>query len=75
MKVTQLGGIWNQFMLWNYRDLNGNALSGQIANTFNSIFGKQNKKLLLLQILDLSSNQLIGIMLKMPLATCHLTQL
>jgi hypothetical protein len=52
--------------------LNGNALNGQIANTFNSIFGKQNKKLLLLQILDLSSNQLIGIMLKMPLATCHL---
>jgi hypothetical protein len=68
MKVTQLGGIWNQFMLWNYRDLNGNALNGQIANTFTSIFGKQNTKLLLLQILDLSSNQLIGIMLKMPLA-------
>jgi len=33
-------------MLWNYRDLNGNALSGQIANTFNSIFGKKKKKTL-----------------------------
>jgi hypothetical protein len=70
-KVTQLGGhlIGNQFMLWNYRDLSGNALSGQIADVFNSIFGGQNRKTLSLQILDLSSNQLSGIMPKMPLPT------
>jgi hypothetical protein len=75
MKVTWLGGIWNQFMLWNYRDMSGNALSGQIAYTFNSIFGRQNRETLSLQILDLFSNQLIGIMPKMPLPTSHLTQL
>jgi hypothetical protein len=43
MKVIQLGGIWNQFMLWNYKDLSGNAFSGQIKDIFNSIFGRQNK--------------------------------
>jgi hypothetical protein len=56
-------------------DLSGNALSGQIADVFNSIFGRENKKNLSLQILDLSSNQLNGIMPKMPVATSHLTQL
>ncbi|CAK9230908.1 unnamed protein product [Sphagnum troendelagicum] len=56
-------------------DLSGNALSGQIADIFNSIFGGQNRKTLSLQILDLSSNQLSGIMPKMPVATSHLTQL
>ncbi|CAK9879181.1 unnamed protein product [Sphagnum jensenii] len=56
-------------------DLSGNALSGQIADIFNSIFGGQNRKTSSLQILDLSSNQLSGIMPKMPLATSHLTQL
>jgi hypothetical protein len=75
MKVTQLGGIWNQFMLQIYRDLSGNVLNGQIADTFNSIFGRQNSNFLLLQILDLSSNQLTSIMPKMPLPTSHLTQL
>jgi hypothetical protein len=72
-KSNSIGGhlIGNQFMLWNYRDLSGNALSGQIAD----IFGGQNRKSISLQILDLSSNQLSGIMPKMPLATCHLTQL
>jgi hypothetical protein len=57
-KSNSIGGhlIGNQFMLWNYRDLSGNALSGQIANIFNSIFGVQNRKTLSLQILDLSSN-------------------
>jgi hypothetical protein len=76
-KSNSIGGhlIGNQFMLWNYRDLSGNALSGQIANIFNSIFGVRNRKTLSLQILDLSSNQLSGIMPKMPLATSHLTQL
>jgi hypothetical protein len=62
-------------MFWNFRDLSGNALSGQIANIFNSIFGGQNKKTLLLQILDLSSNQLSGIMPNMPLLASALTQL
>ncbi|CAM6011109.1 unnamed protein product [Sphagnum balticum] len=56
-------------------DLNGNALNGQIADIFNSIFGGQYRKKLSLQILDLSSNQLNGIMPKMPLAPSHLTQL
>jgi hypothetical protein len=56
-------------------DLSGNALSGQIADIFNSIFGGQNTKKLSLQILDLSSNHLNGIMPKMPLTTSHLTQL
>ncbi len=76
-KSNSIGGhlIGNQFMLWNYRDLSENALSGQIADIFNSIFGGQNTKTLSLQILDLSSNQLSGIMPKMPLATSHLTQL
>jgi hypothetical protein len=76
-KTNSIGGhlIGNQFMLWNYRDLSGNALSGQIANIFNSIFGGKNRKKLSLQILDLSSNHLNGIMPKMPLATSHLTQL
>jgi len=76
-KVTQLRGhlIGNQFMLWNYRDLSGNALSGQLADIFNSIFGGQNRKTLSLHILDLSSNQLSGIVPKMPLSTSHLTQL
>ncbi len=67
--------IGNQFMLWDYRDLSGNALSGQITYIFNSIFGGQNRKKLSLQILDLSSNQLSGIMPKMPLLTSDLTQL
>ncbi len=66
---------WQSIYLWNYRDLSGNALSGQIADIFNSIFGGQNRKKLSLQILDLSSNHLNGIMPKMPLATSHLTQL
>ncbi|KAH8955717.1 hypothetical protein BDL97_07G002000 [Sphagnum fallax] len=56
-------------------DLSGNALSGQIADIFNSIFGGQNIKKLSLHILDLSSNQLSGVMPKMPLPTSHLTQL
>jgi hypothetical protein len=62
-------------MLWNFRDLSGNALSGKIANIFNSIFGGQNKKTSSLQILDLSSNQLSGIMPNMPLLASALTQL
>jgi hypothetical protein len=76
-KSNSIGGhiIGNQFMLWNYRDLSGNALSGQIVDIFNSIFGGQDRKSTSLQILDLSSNQLSGIIPKMPLATCHLTQL
>jgi hypothetical protein len=76
-KSNSIGGhlIGNQFILWNYRDLSGNALSGQIADIFNSIFGGQNRKKLSLQILDLSSNHLNGIMPKMPLATSHLTKL
>jgi hypothetical protein len=76
-KSNSIGGhlIGNQFMLWNYRDLSGNALSGQIADIFNSIFGGQNIKKLSLHILDLSSNQLSGVMPKMPLPTSHLTQL
>ncbi|KAH8955712.1 hypothetical protein BDL97_07G001900 [Sphagnum fallax] len=56
-------------------DLSGNALSGQLADIFNSIFGGQNRKTLSLHILDLSSNQLSGIVPKMPLSTSHLTQL
>ncbi|CAM6033277.1 unnamed protein product [Sphagnum compactum] len=56
-------------------DLSGNALSGQITDIFNSIFGGQNRKQISLQILDFSSNQLSGIMPKMPLPTSHLTQL
>ncbi|CAM6011110.1 unnamed protein product [Sphagnum balticum] len=56
-------------------DLSGNALSGQITDIFNSIFGGQNRKSISLQILDLSSNQMSGIIPKMPLATSHLTQL
>jgi hypothetical protein len=76
-KSNSIGGhlIGNQFILWNYRDLSGNALNGQIADIFNSIFGGQNRKNVSLQILDLSSNQLNGIMLKMPIPTSHLTQL
>jgi hypothetical protein len=76
-KSNSIGGhlIGNQLMLWNYRDLSGNALSGQITDIFNSIFGGQNRKTLSLQILDLSSNQLSGIIPKISLATCHLTQL
>jgi hypothetical protein len=76
-KSNSIGGhlIGNQFMLWNYRDLSGNALSGQIADIFNSIFGGQNIKKLSLHILDLSSNQLSGVMPKMPLPTSLLTQL
>ncbi len=74
---NSIGGhlIGNQFMLWNFRDLSGNALSGKIANIFNSIFGGQNKKTSSLQILDLSSNQLSGIMPNMPLLASALTQL
>ncbi|KAH8955710.1 hypothetical protein BDL97_07G001800 [Sphagnum fallax] len=56
-------------------DLSGNALSGKIANIFNSIFGGQNKKTLSLQILDLSSNQLSGMMPNMPVLASALTQL
>jgi Leucine-rich repeat (LRR) protein len=56
-------------------DLSGNALSEQITDIFNSIFGGQNRKKISLQILDLSSNQLSGIMPKIPLAASHLTQL
>jgi hypothetical protein len=67
--------IGNQFMLWNYRDLSGNALSGQITDIFNSIFGGQNREQLSLQMLDLSSNQLNGMMPKMPFLALHLTQL
>jgi len=62
-------------MFWNFRDLSGNALSGKIANIFNSIFGGQNKKTLSLQILDLSSNQLSGMMPNMPVLASALTQL
>jgi hypothetical protein len=70
-KVTQFGGhlIGIQFMLWNYRDLSGNVVSGQIVDIVNSIFGGQNRKSISLQILNLSSNQLSGIMPKMPLPT------
>jgi hypothetical protein len=73
-KSNSIGGhlIGNQFILWNYRDLSGNALSGQIADIFNSIFGGQNTKKLSLQILDLSSNHLNGIMPKMPPAISQL---
>ncbi|KAH9556089.1 hypothetical protein CY35_07G008400 [Sphagnum magellanicum] len=53
-------------------DLSGNALSGQIADIFNSILGGQNTKKLSLQILDLSSNHLNGIMPKMPPAISQL---
>jgi hypothetical protein len=76
-KSNSIGGhlIGNQFILLNYRDLSGNALSGQIADIFNLIFGGQNGKTLSLQILDLSSNQFNGIMPKMSLAPSHLTQL
>jgi hypothetical protein len=43
---NSIGGhlIGNQFMLWNYRDLSGNALNGQIIDIFNSIFGGRNRK-------------------------------
>jgi hypothetical protein len=76
-KSNSIGGhlIGNQFMLWNYRDLSGNGLNGQIVDIFNSIFGGQNRKKLSLQILDLSSNQLSGIMPEMPLLAPDLTQM
>ncbi|KAH9556092.1 hypothetical protein CY35_07G008400 [Sphagnum magellanicum] len=45
---------------------------GQIADIFNSILGGQNTKKLSLQILDLSSNHLNGIMPKMPPAISQL---